>query len=456
MTDFDRPRAHLRPPAGWLNDPNGPVRWKGRWHVFFQHNPAGPEHGAICWGHASSADLATWVIEPVALTPTAGGPDAAGCWSGCVVDDGGVATAVYTGLGTEDPLSAAICLARSADDDLRSWVVDPVPVAAPPPGTSWAGYRDPFLFTFGGRRYAVVGAGSVDAGAAVLLYDCEDLRRWTYLGTLLDLTDPVAASVAPAEIWECPQLARLGDRWVLVVSSVVDDRLGRVAYLVGDLHPDGEGLRFVASGGDLLDHGHDFYAAALLVEDDRVLAWGWSWEDREPADVVASGWAGVLTWPRSLALSPDGRVVTAPATEMARLRLDSVDAVVDEGSPILLPEGPVDVELVVPATARVSLRLGGPVRQLTISLDVGAGKVSVHRDVHEPYRRAWVSEGTFPPGREEVAVRLVVDGALVELHVDDGPTFTERLHATGVERELRLMGEGRARATLHRLASAVG
>jgi sucrose-6-phosphate hydrolase SacC (GH32 family) len=31
--DDDRPRYHIQPPQGWMNDPNGPVFYKGRYHM---------------------------------------------------------------------------------------------------------------------------------------------------------------------------------------------------------------------------------------------------------------------------------------------------------------------------------------------------------------------------------------------------------------------------------------
>src|SRR5699024_6586533 len=50
------PRA---PRTGWLNDPNGIMETGGRWHVYFQHNPASARHEQIRWGHVSSPDLVT-------------------------------------------------------------------------------------------------------------------------------------------------------------------------------------------------------------------------------------------------------------------------------------------------------------------------------------------------------------------------------------------------------------
>ena len=96
VADPSFPALHIRPPRGWMNDPNGLCRVDGRYHVFFQYNPAAPVHSAIHWGHVSSTDLLSWQEHPIALSPRQGLIDAAGCWSGCVIDDSGVPTAVYT------------------------------------------------------------------------------------------------------------------------------------------------------------------------------------------------------------------------------------------------------------------------------------------------------------------------------------------------------------------------
>ena len=38
-SDPHRPRYHFLPPANWTNDPNGLIQWRGRYHLFYQHNP---------------------------------------------------------------------------------------------------------------------------------------------------------------------------------------------------------------------------------------------------------------------------------------------------------------------------------------------------------------------------------------------------------------------------------
>ena len=70
-----RPQYHLLPAANWMNDPNGPIFYRGRYHMFYQYNPNGAFWGSIHWGHATSPDMIHWQHEPVALAPTADGYD---------------------------------------------------------------------------------------------------------------------------------------------------------------------------------------------------------------------------------------------------------------------------------------------------------------------------------------------------------------------------------------------
>ena len=174
--DPARPRLHILPSSGWLNDPNGVCRIDGRYHVFYQHNPDGPTHGNVHWGHASSTDLLRWDDEPIALAPVAGSVNAGGCWSGCVVDDGGVPTAVYTAV-PDHAWNAGVAVARS-DRTLREWRQDPVIKVGTPDDPAIAEVRDPYVFRFGEHRYAVQGAGHHHGDPQLLLYRCDDLRTW--------------------------------------------------------------------------------------------------------------------------------------------------------------------------------------------------------------------------------------------------------------------------------------
>ena len=137
--DPHRPAFHFVAPAGWLNDPNGLTQRDGWYHLFYQYNPFAAVHDRIHWGHARSTDLMHWEHLPIALEP-GDGPDADGCWSGVLVDDGGVPTLVYSGRhdGIELP-----CVATGSAD-LLEWTTDaanPV-IPAPPSDLDIVAFRD--------------------------------------------------------------------------------------------------------------------------------------------------------------------------------------------------------------------------------------------------------------------------------------------------------------------------
>ncbi len=64
-----RPQYHLMPAHNWMNDPNGPIYFGGRYHMFHQYNPLGPTWGNMHWAHATSPDMIHWEHEPIALAP---------------------------------------------------------------------------------------------------------------------------------------------------------------------------------------------------------------------------------------------------------------------------------------------------------------------------------------------------------------------------------------------------
>jgi len=400
------PRLHGRPPQGWLNDPHGCVRVDGRYHVFFQHNPDEPRHAAIKWGHMSSADLAHWEPEPIALVNRPGELDAAGCWTGSVVDDGGTPTAVYSAVANGDERS--VVLVARGDRALRTWEQGRAPAFGAPADPAVTHARDPFVFAFEGRRYALQGAGSyVRGGAArVLVYACDDLDAWTELGPLVSAQDdPAAAELAPADVWECPNLFPLGDRWVLLVSLWYREGGGAhdVRYLVGDLEATAAGPRFRAERGGRLDRGPCFYAPQVLRDGDRTLVWGWARERRSAAEIAAAGWAGTLTFCRELRLL-DGVVASVPVPELDVLRAR-----------------PLAVDWPFRAHA-FDLDVAGPARRASLWLDDVA-----------------VAEFAAP-------ARVLVDGSIVE--VFDGPApFTTRAYPTAASRwRLRLERPGRVEA----------
>ena len=128
-----------------------------------------------------SQDLVHWRDLPIALSPTSGGPDQEGCWSGGAVLDRGVPTIVYRGrLGGE----TAVCVATS-NDGLLTWDKYPGnPVIAEATRKEDIPAGDPYVWREGDHWYCVMGSHTGSGGAAVI-YRSPDLLQWEYLGPLL-------------------------------------------------------------------------------------------------------------------------------------------------------------------------------------------------------------------------------------------------------------------------------
>lgn len=312
-----RPRTHFLPPAHWMNDPNGLIQWQGQYHLFYQYNPEGAYHNRIHWGHAVSDDLVHWQDCPVALLPTPHGADQEGCWSGCAVNHQGVPTLFYSGVSPQ-----VVCVATS-QDGLMTWQKRSEPVITTLPegldaGTPWD-FRDPFVWQEGGIWYMVMGTRAVNVGGKVLLYRSPDLLTWEYLHPLLDGDMHQYEPYWTGTVWECPNFFRLGEKYVLIV-SYQDGERGRLlysGYYVGDFVAD----RFHPLTHGLLEYGGAMYAPQVMRDEQgRQLLWGWLMEGRGRDAQIKSGWSGVMTLPRILALRDDNHLTLEPAPELAKLR----------------------------------------------------------------------------------------------------------------------------------------
>lgn len=389
----------------------------------YQWNPAAAVHGDIHWGHMSSADLLSWRDDGVALRPRPGDIDAAGVWSGVAVPDAGGVALVYTAV-PDDARHACVAVARQAADG--TWAQPGRVATQHPDHRRWRDVRDPFVLSVDGRRLGIMGAGRAGAGqspprgGAVLVYDADDLDDWTLLGALLVADELPAGMVGAGAIWECPQLVPVREGWLLVVSwddgaaaqPAGSDGISRprhgVACYSGELDVTGPVPRFTPATEALLDHGPDFYAPQLVIDGDRVLAWGWSWEGRgagtnhrSDAEVAACGWAGTLTFPREVVLGPAGAGMCVPARELEAL----------EGRPLPVHSTGDGVEMQTDEAAWVARSAGGVLVEL---VDGSTGQV----------RPVWSS-------RTEGPITVFADGSIVEVFAEWGTSTRRAYPAAG-------------------------
>ena len=306
--DTNRPEYHFLAPRSWMNDPNGPVWFNGKYHIFYQWSPYSVTGGPPHWGHAVSTDMVHWHHLPIAIAPTPDTADRDGCWTGSAVVRDGVPTVIYTGVvhddaakGTDKEWRQAQMLATAEDDGLQHWKKLPGPVVpAPPEGMAVTGFRDPCPWREADGWYLIVGSGERDKGGCVLLYRSQDLRHWEYLHPLAHgarTGNPAPDSVDRGDMWECPDFFEVNGQHCLFFSSE-----NKVSWATGDY--DKETHRFTIKRTGLVDQGGIAYYApkGFYAADGRRILWGWVRETRSQQAFAASGWAGAITLPRVLTI----------------------------------------------------------------------------------------------------------------------------------------------------------
>jgi beta-fructofuranosidase len=418
MTDHGdtwRPRLHYTPPRGWINDPNGLVYFRGKYHVFAQHNPAAPDNKShMHWSHAESADLLRWSHLAVALSPDM--PfDSSGCWSGSAAEDSGRLHLVYSGVRGEKVEFQAVCLATSPDGvKFAKHAGNPV-IPGPPPGFSHD-FRDPRVFRHGGMWRIVIGS-SRDGRGCALLYESSDLVGWKLLG-------PLATSDGTrGTMWECPDFFMLGGRGVLVVSPIGVPGVGSMA-LIGRMEEDA--TRLEVEEVVVLDFGPDFYAPQTMEgPDGRRIMIGWMdhWGAPEPPTVTA-GWRGALTIPRVIRPGPGGRgLVIEPVAELAVARgtpgLDGRGSISAETADV-----EVELEAATPGSGRFELILrGSPDGSRGTRITFAAGDDALVLDRTRSGRvPGGISRIAAAKSGKRIKFRVVLDACSVEVFVGDPPT----------------------------------
>jgi beta-fructofuranosidase len=406
--DPQRPVYHFVAPKNWMNDPNGLIQFKGEYHLFYQYTPDSPSSGAKYWGHAFSRDMVHWKDLPIALSPDAP-QDKGGVWSGCIVNNAGTATAVYTGV---DP--QVQCIATSKD--LLAWekpATNPV-IPGPPAGLRVSGFRDPCVWKDGADWYAVVGSGVPDGGGMILLYHSTDLRKWDYLHPAF-----VGDKNKTGDMWECPNFYRLGKKWVLMVST-----LGESYHFIGEF-ADG---KFAAESEGWTDRGGALYAPLSFTDEKgRRIMFGWLWEQRGNAEKY--GWQGAQSLPRVITLGDDGLLRYAPAPEVETLR-GKRTRVKDVA---VSPEGQGYLGAVKGDALEIDARLssGSADRETRIVFDAKAGILSIDRSRASADPTAARELRSAPlklaPG-EDLNLRIFVDRSVLEVYANGRTCLTSRIY----------------------------
>lgn len=439
--DPRRPQYHLLPARNWMNDPNGPIFWRGEYHMFFQYNPHAAVWGDMHWNHAVSPDMVRWQPLPVALAPTHGGPDSAGCFTGSALVNGDRVAILYTGVVSVPESEATIrdgahslresqCLAFSTGD-LTHWTKVPQAVIpAPPPGLNVTGFRDPAPWRQGDVWYTALGSGIRGKGGAILLYRSRDLRHWDYLHPLYQGSSSGNTAPNPVDsgdMWECPDFFPLGDRHVLIHSTG-----GKAYWQSGVL--DTKAMLFHPERSGLLDAGAYYAPKTQLDAHGRRILWGWIQERRPEAEYSAAGWAGVMSLPRVLTLDArrDLQMDVAPEVETLRETQQRFQMSGDESTArdqlarILVRHACGEVALSFRRTSR-------PVSFTLVSPGAAQSWLTCRWDPAHPDTIQIQDQPVFLGSNlsSEIELRLFIDGSVIECLANRHGAFTQRFYSNG-------------------------
>ncbi|XWS58024.1 hypothetical protein CRYUN_Cryun09bG0223500 [Craigia yunnanensis] len=329
-----RTAYHFQPPQNWMN---GPMLYKGLYHLFYQHNPYGPLWGNITWGHSVSYDLINWLHLPHALSPT--DPfDIKGCFSGSttILSDGNP-TILYTGVYANDSQVQNLALPKNLSDPfLREWVKSPLnPLMIPIDGIDPKNFRDPSTAWQGpdGIWRVIIGANLNGQGTAIL-YQSKDFVSWTRS------TNPFRSS-SNIGMFECPDFYPVSINGNYGVDTSSEDKFtkhvlkasfnGNDHYILGSYTPQTNNFStendFLNSGSNFqYDYGK-FYASKTFFDSSkkRRISWGWIAEMDGDANALKKGWSGLQSIPRSILLSKTGKqLIQWPIKETETLRAENV------------------------------------------------------------------------------------------------------------------------------------
>lgn len=293
---------HFTPPHGWLNDPNGIVFFKGRYHLFYQYHPYSAEWGPMHWGHAVSNDLIKWEHLPIALTPDM--PyDKNGCWSGSAVVKDDKLYLIYTGISRFNVKTQ--CLAFS-DDGVNFVKYKNNPIIKASLVADKNERRDPYVWKHDEMYYCLLAANGCAS-----LYISNDLINWKNKSKI--------AKDTGKKVLECPCLAQVENSDVLIASPVNFPQNGDEfknyssnIWSVGKM--DYNACDFSGSEFEEIDRGTDFYAARCAYTKDGMpilIAWMNMWDRRNVLNELSHGWCGVMTLPRELEYL-NGRLLQKP------------------------------------------------------------------------------------------------------------------------------------------------
>lgn len=421
-----RQHYHFMAQTGWLNDPNGLIYFRNKYHFFFQYNPYDGFWGSMHWGHAVSDDMLHWKYLPLALAPseTYDNHSRGGCFSGSAVEHDGKLFLMYTGAANEgNGVEQTQCIAYSEDGiHFEKYIGNPVLTA--PEGIPADQFRDPKIWKHEDTYYMVCGASRDHKGQA-LLYRSDDLFHWTFFNVLAESRGEWG------NMWECPDFYQLGDQYVLTFSPMgAGDHTA--VYMTGDF--DYETGKFQSRVSGEIDWGFDYYAPqSFLSPDGRRIIVGWAnewewmplWKDWGPT--YREGWCGSFNIPREVRMTDLGTLQFLPIAEVETMRKNTKlikELTVAEEEELTAGDGicfelklMIDLEKTDADQLELELRCGEGKRTVCL-FDFKKAEMSVDRNEADGWSKGISRSVMYLKGKKKLDLHILSDQSSLEIFTD--------------------------------------
>ena len=447
-----RQHYHFMGQTGWINDPNGLIYYKGKYHFFFQFNPYYGHWDYMHWGHAVSDDMLHWEYLPIALAPSESYDDhmRGGCFSGSAIEHDGKLFLMYTGAThCGKGFEHTQCIAYS-EDGIHFEKYEGNPVLTAPEGVVPDQFRDPKVWKHGDTYYMVCGA-SRDHRAQALLYRSKDMLHWTFFNVMAESRGEWGY------MWECTDFYPMGDKYVLMFSPMGSGDHTAV-YMTGDFDYD-TGKFYTQATGEI-DWGFDYYAPqSFLAPDGRRIIVSWAnewewmplWKDWGPT--YREGWCGFFNIPREVRLMEDGTLQFLPIAELETIREHSGPKsgfeVAGEEKTLTAGDGvcfemKFKIDLEASGADRLELTLRGGEGKKTVCLfDFAKAELSVDRNESDGWSRGVSRSAMYLKGKKELDVHILSDQSCLEIFTDRYQNnHSNNIFASDAQNQLKIRAYG--------------
>ncbi|MCR4950773.1 MAG: sucrose-6-phosphate hydrolase [Solobacterium sp.] len=442
---------HIQTVTGLMNDPNGFSWFDGKWHLFYQWFPFGGVHGLKHWYHVTSDDLVTWKNEGLGMKPHLL-EDNRGCYSGSGLAEGDTLYLAYTGNNKDIHMQRHPFQMLAKMDREGKIVKSQIPLIYEQENYT-EHQRDPKLFSYNGKYYILLGAQTKEQKGVFLLFESEQIEKgWKLLGEL-----KVRGYEDFGFMVECPDIEKVGDKWVLLFSpqglEPDGDRFRckyNNVYFVGDM--DFENLEFIPDGEfEELDRGFDFYAAQCAYQTKEpdaayMIAWFGCGDYTTPA-TDEEGFSGLQTLPRRLTVE-NGKLMQRPVPAAEKIRGDILfeakkGSIIRDRMHGLMPRSCV-IRLEDPDQESINLNLFSKPRRrgFEIAYDKFKKVLTVDRgDMNQQFNTEFGTDRKIRLANGLRSLEVYVDRSSVELFVNDGEyVISSRMFPEKDENLIRMGG----------------